>query len=58
MAPWRLAILMKIVNDKGTENQPAMANPAKKCQRVERAILGEDGIFGENGKCGICPPKS
>jgi len=30
MAPWRLAIMTKMVNDEDSENWPAMANPVKK----------------------------
>ena len=41
MAPWRLAIMTKMANDEDGENWPAMANPVKKLQRVERAILAK-----------------
>lgn len=58
MAPWRLAIMKKMANDEDSENWPAMANPVKKHQRVERGYFGKDGIFGKNGKYGEHPPKS
>ena len=41
MAPWRLAIMTKIANGEDSENWTAMANPVKKHQRVERAILAK-----------------
>ena len=41
MAPWRLAIMTKMANGEDSENWTAMANPVKKHQRVERAILAK-----------------
>lgn len=33
--------MTKMANDEDSENWPAMANPVKKLQRVERAILAK-----------------
>lgn len=41
MAPSRLAIMTKMANGEDSENWTAMANPVKKHQRVERAILAK-----------------
>ena len=50
MAPSRLAIMTKMANGEDSENWTAMANPVKKHQRVERAILAKMAYLAKMAK--------
>ena len=50
MAPSRLAIMTKMANGEDSENWTAVANPVKKHQRVERAILAKMAYLAKMAK--------